>query len=119
MDTINEHLRKEGRNTMGELIVPLPGETKESFIDGLNTMLNSGVSSVCIYTLMMLHGTKFQEPEYRKKFGYESKFRIVPLDFGEYEGHKIFDYEEVGIASKDFSFGDLCLICVQFCSVSF
>ncbi len=106
MDTINEHLRKEGRNTMGELIVPLPGETKESFIDGLNTMLNSGVSSVCIYTLMMLHGTKFQEPEYRKKFGYESKFRIVPLDFGEYEGHKIFDYEEVGIASKDFSFGD-------------
>ncbi len=106
MDTINEHLRREGRNTMGELIVPLPGETKESFIDGLNTMLNSGVSSVCIYTLMMLHGTKFQEPEYRKKFGYEGKFRIVPLDFGEYEGHKIFDYEEVGIASKDFSFGD-------------
>ena len=31
MDAINEHLRKEGRATHGELIVPLPGETKESF----------------------------------------------------------------------------------------
>ncbi len=106
MDAINEHLRKEGRATHGELIVPLPGETKESFIEGLNKMLNSGVSSVCIYTLMMLHGTKFQDPDYRKKFGYKGKFRIVPLDFGEYDGHKIFDYEEAGIESKDFSFQD-------------
>ena len=106
MDTINDHLIKEGRNTHGELIVPLPGETKKSFIEGLNTMLNSRVSSVCIYTLMMLNGTKFQEPEYKKKYGYKTKFRIIPLNFGEYEGNKIFDYEEVGIETKDMSFQD-------------
>ena len=106
MDTINEHLIKEGRNTHGELILPLPGETKKSFVDGLNIMLNSNVTSVCIYTLMMLNGTKFQEPEYKKKYEYQTRFRIIPLNFGEYEGHKIFDYEEVGIQTKDMSFKD-------------
>jgi len=104
MDSINDKLIQAGRNTHGELIVPLPGETKKSFIEGLNIMLNSNVSIVCIYTLMMLNGTKFQEPAYKKKYEYKTKFRIVPLNFGEYEGNKILDYEEVGIETKDLSF---------------
>ena len=106
MTEVNEHLRKEGRSTHGELIMTLPGETKESFISGLNNMLNSNVSSVCIYTLMMLYGTEFKDPAYRKEFGYKSKFRIVPLNFGEYEGQKLFDYEEAGIESNTLSFDE-------------
>jgi hypothetical protein len=34
------------------------------------------------------------------------KFRVVPLDFGEYDGTRIFDYEEVVVANKDMSFDD-------------
>ena len=34
---------------------------------------------------MMLHGTEFKNPSYRKKFGYKGKYRIVPLNFGEYD----------------------------------
>ena len=37
MVEINKELNKQGRTTGAELIVPLPGETKESFIEGLNT----------------------------------------------------------------------------------
>jgi len=55
---------------------------------------------------MMLHGTEFKNPKYREEFDYKSKFRIVPLNFGEYEDKKIFDYEEVGIQNKDLSFDD-------------
>ena len=36
----------------------------------------------------------------------EGKFRIVPFNFGEYDGKKVIDYEEVGVANKDFSFED-------------
>ena len=86
MIEINNELRKKGRTTASELIVPLPGETKESFVEGLNNVINSNVSRVVIYTLMMLHGTKFKQPDYRKQFGYSAKFRIVPLNFGEYDG---------------------------------
>ena len=31
-------------------------------------------------------------------------FRIVPLNFGEYENKKIFDYEEVAVKNNDISF---------------
>ena len=106
MIEINNDLKKQGRSTATELIVPLPGETKKSFISGLNNVINSNISRVVIYTLMMLHGTHFKLPGYRKKFEYLTKFRIVPLNFGEYDGQKIFDYEEAGVATKDLSFDD-------------
>ncbi len=110
MVEINKELNKQGRTTGAELIVPLPGETKESFVEGLNNVINSNVSRVVIYTLMMLHGTNFKLPAYREKYEYLTKFRIVPLNFGNYDGEKIFDYEEVGVQTKDLSFEDYLFI---------
>jgi radical SAM superfamily enzyme YgiQ (UPF0313 family) len=103
---INQHLREEGRSTKAELIMLLPGETKDSFINGVSKIIDSGIASLTIYTLMLLHGTEFKDPEYRKKFGYEGKFRIVPLNYGEYDSEKIFDYEEVGVETNTTSFQD-------------
>ena len=82
MIEVNDHLRNQGRSTKAELIMTLPGESKETFITGLNNVLNSNATSVTIYTLMMLHGTQFKNPDYREQFGYKGKFRIVPLNFG-------------------------------------
>ena len=106
MIAVNNHLRAAGRSTKAELIVPLPGETKNSFIEGLNRVLDSNASSVTIYTLMMLQGTEFKTPKFRNKYKYVGRHRIVPLNFGEYDGKKIFDFEEVGVATKDLSFDD-------------
>ncbi len=106
MIEINNHLIDQGRSTKAELIMPLPGETKETFVKGLNNVLNSRASSVTIYTLMMLHGTEFKNPDFRKKYNYDGKFRIVPLNFGDYDGQRIFDTEEVGISTKDMSFNE-------------
>jgi hypothetical protein len=106
MIDVNNHLIEQGRSTKAELIVGLPGETKETFLNGLDNVLNSNSTAVTIYTLMMLHGTEFKNPEYRNQFGYKGKFRIVPLNFGDYDNKKIFDYEEVGVETKDLSFDD-------------
>lgn len=106
MIAVNNHLRASGRATKAELILPLPGESKKTFIDGLNKVLESNASSITIYTLMMLYGTEFKDPEFRNKFNYQGKYRIVPLNFGEYNGQKIFDFEEVGVSTKDLSFDD-------------
>jgi len=110
MIKINNFIKSEGKTARGELIIPLPGETKETFIKGLNALLKDSGTSICIYTLMMLHGTEFRNPQYRDKFKYKCKFRIVPLNFGEYDGRKIMDYEEVGVANKDLSFEDYLYI---------
>ena len=103
---VNNHLRAAGRSTKAELIVPLPGETKESFIEGLDIVLEANASTVTIYTLMMLYGTSFKNPKYREDWGYIGKYRIIPLNFGEYNNEKSFDFEEVGVATKDLSFDD-------------
>ncbi|NQU56269.1 MAG: radical SAM protein [Rhodospirillales bacterium] len=103
---INQHLREQGRATTGEMILGLPGETRKSFISGIEKVISAGVSTVTIYSLMLLYGTEFQDPAYRKKYGYDSRFRIVPLNFGEYDGERVFDSEEVGVATKDLSFDD-------------
>jgi radical SAM superfamily enzyme YgiQ (UPF0313 family) len=103
---VNKNLQRTGRATKAELIMPLPGETKESFMRGIEDLIGSGVSSLTIYTLMLLNGTEFKNAQYRKEFDIKGRFRIVPLNFGEYEGEKIFDIEEVGIQTKDMPFED-------------
>tara|TARA_B100000787_G_scaffold144122_1_gene113871 strand:- start:107 stop:1009 length:903 start_codon:yes stop_codon:yes gene_type:complete len=40
----------------------------------------------------------------------KGKYRIIPLNCGEYDGEKIFDYEEVCIENKDMSFEDYLFI---------
>ena len=107
---VNKHLHKEGRSTSGEVIIGLPGETKESFMKGVQQVIDSGVSRIVIYTLMMLHGTEFKDIAYRHKYGMKGKYRIVPLNLGEYEGVKVFDYEEVCVENKDMSFVDYLYI---------
>ena len=47
---------------------------------------------------------------YRHKYGMKGKYRIVPLNLGEYDGVKVFDYEEVCVENKDMSFEDYLYI---------
>ena len=103
---VNSHLQARGRATKGELIIGLPGESRESFVRGLRRILDANVATVTIYTLMLLHGTAFKNPGYRKEFGIEGRFRVVPLNYGEYGGERVFDVEEAGIATRDMPFED-------------
>ncbi len=107
---INKHLKKVGRATSGDIIIGLPGESKESFIKGALDLLDSGIQRIVIYSLMMLYGTEFKDPGYRARFNMKGKYRIIPLNCGEYDGEKIFDYEEVCIETKDMSFDDYVYI---------
>jgi radical SAM superfamily enzyme YgiQ (UPF0313 family) len=103
---INKHLMESGRSTKAELIIGLPGETRESFISGAEAIIDSGASTLGIYTLMLLDGTEFKDPSYRQRFGIEGRFRIVPLNFGDYDGQRVLDYEEAGVRTNSMSFED-------------
>ena len=90
-----------GLKVAAYFIIGLPGETKKSFVEGVRKVIDSGVWRLTIYTLMMLYGTEFKNPSYRNQFKMKGKYRIVPLNLGEYDGVKIFDYEEVCIKYFD------------------
>ncbi len=103
---VNEVLVRQGRIQKAEVIVPLPGETFQTFMQGLKELMDSRAQLIYSYTLQLLHGTEYKDPQYRKKWGYEGKWRLVPLNFGEYEGRKIFDVEEVAVKSGTLSFDE-------------
>lgn len=107
---INQALIQQGRSGMAELIFPLPGETYESFMRGIQAAIEADASKIMSYTLQLLYGTDYKDPAYRREQGYRGKWRLIPLDFGEYEGERIFDVEEVAVSSKYASFEDYLLI---------
>lgn len=78
-----------------QLIIPMPYETLESFMKGLQEITEAGVENITTFTWMLLPGTGLASRESRKKFKIKFRFRIIPRQFGEYEGKKCFEIEEV------------------------
>ena len=96
-----------GLPTTSEVILGLPGETKESHIETLSQLISAGIDNVFSYTLMLLNGTELNAPEQRAKWGYKTKFRVLPRDFTRLRnGENIVETEEVVIASNTLSFED-------------
>ncbi len=57
------------------------------------------------YTLMLLHGSELATPNYRKKWGFITKYRVLPRDFVELRtGKKVVEIEEVVVGSDSLSF---------------
>ena len=104
---INTEIKKHGIRATTELIAPMPKETKSSFFKGLKLISNViGIDRIVPYTLMLLKGTRLESEEYRRKYQFKTKFRILPRQFGEYVGKKCFEIEEVCVATKTMSFND-------------
>ena len=84
------------------MIIPLPGETIETYYDGVKFLMDRGIQPET-YTLMLLVGAEFGRDEAIKKHKMKSKYRILPKQFGCYEGKKIFEIEKVCIGTESMS----------------
>jgi radical SAM superfamily enzyme YgiQ (UPF0313 family) len=99
-------MSKSKYNSATELILCLPGETKETFLNTLRDVINSGVQNIAIYTMMNLKGTPISSVESSERYNHIIRHRIVPRQFSTINGIKIMDTEEVVVATKDMSFED-------------
>ncbi|MHB8155176.1 MAG: B12-binding domain-containing radical SAM protein [Candidatus Omnitrophota bacterium] len=98
--------KKTGEMSSTDLILCLPEETKESFIATLKAILNSGIQSIYIFTLMNLKGTPISSDESVSRYQYVIRHRIVPRQFSIIDGKKIFDTEEVIVGTNTMPFED-------------
>ncbi|MFH1791936.1 MAG: radical SAM protein [Candidatus Omnitrophota bacterium] len=89
-----------------ELIMSLPGETKETFVNSVSTVLEMGVQDVVIYTLMALRGTPIATPETARRYGHVIRHRVVPRCFSDIDGSRIFEKEDVVIGTDAMPFDD-------------
>jgi len=103
---VQKEIQELGQQAIAELIVPLPGETKASFFKGMRKLINSGLEKINVYTTMILKGTEMASKEWKNKYGMKTKWRILPRQFGEYCGEKVFEVEEVCIATNTMPFND-------------
>jgi len=102
----NKMIHEIGESTVTELIVTLPGETKESFLTTVSSVLNSGVQNIVIYTLMCLPGAEISSRENESRYGFVTRYRLVPRCFSEIDNTKIFETEKVVVGSDAMSFED-------------
>jgi len=96
-------IEKRGKTANTDLIIPLPGETEETYFAGLKFLINNGVVTNT-WSLMMLCGAELGRDEAIKKYGMKSKFRIIPKGFGNYRGKNIFEIEQVCVATNTMNF---------------
>ncbi len=108
-DAVRE-ANKDNVLSFTEVILALPGDTREKHIQTLRDVVNSGLGIVRMYQLIMLARTELNSPEYRQKYGMKTKFRINPRSLGVYKAFNetvtAIDYEEICIENNTLSFQD-------------
>ena len=100
----------ETGKTHSEIILGLPGDTKEKHFESLRFGVDNKVNSMRMFQAMLLMGTEMADKATRKQFGLATKFRTIPGCVGIYEffGHKVpvSEIEEIITGSKDLPFKD-------------
>jgi radical SAM superfamily enzyme YgiQ (UPF0313 family) len=115
--TLEVHMRGRGLRSTSDLILGLPGESLKTHLAGLHALLDSNIHQMHNFQAMMLAGAEMESLESREMFKFETRFRVLPKNYGIYGGEKVFDVEEIVVATDTLPFDDY-VICRQWHLVS-
>ena len=100
------HMRGRGLRSVSDLILGLPGESLASHLRGLHQLLDSNIHQMHNFQAMMLKGAELESLESRELFKFDTRFRVLPKNYGVYNDEKVFDVEEIIVATDTLSFDD-------------
>jgi radical SAM superfamily enzyme YgiQ (UPF0313 family) len=103
---IQQELERQGMQSYGELILCLPGESRATFMKAVEDLLDAGAKRISAHQLMLLHGASLGNPDQREKFRFDTRFRVVARNIGNYTGEPVVEVEEMVVATPDFSYQD-------------
>jgi hypothetical protein len=75
-------------------------------MQAVHDLLESGVKRISAHQLMLLHGAPLSNPESREQYGFQTRFRVVARNIGDYTGEPIIETEEMVVETPTFSFED-------------
>lgn len=99
---LNALYSAEGIPTYTELILGLPGETYESFCNGLCGLLEAGQhNSITVYTCQVYCNSPLAQPDYKEKYGI--RWERVPLHGIHYPANfnGVQEYYDIVVETKD------------------
>ncbi len=100
------HMRGRGLRSVSDLILGLPGESLASHLRGLHSLLDSNIHQMHNFQAMMLKGAEMETVDSREMFKFDTRFRVLPKNFGVYGDEKVFDVEEIVVATDTLPFED-------------
>jgi radical SAM superfamily enzyme YgiQ (UPF0313 family) len=100
-------VREAGLLTESEVILGLPGETYQTHLDTIRKLIHAKLDSIQVYTCMLLDGSEMATPHERSKWGFKTKFRVLPSDFSKISnGKNILEIEEVIVGNNTLTFDE-------------
>jgi len=103
---VQMHIRGRGLRSSSDLILGLPGETLQTHLNSVKTLINSGTHKLNNFQAMLLKGSELETKALRERHGYTTRFRLLPRNFGRYGGEKILGFEEIIVSTNTLSFED-------------
>lgn len=103
---IQNRFTAAGVETMTDLILGLPGETYDSFTDGVSELIHGGQHNrIQFNNLSILPNAEMGDPEYQKKYGMEMvRSRIINIHGYRDESEKDIDeYQELVVSTSSTS----------------
>ncbi|KIL97790.1 Fe-S oxidoreductase [Paramagnetospirillum magnetotacticum MS-1] len=95
--------------SMVEIIYPLPGETRQSFIQGLDRIFRQADplrTEIRLYPTELLPGSELASTESREKYGLKTGWRRLWGQSGIFAGIPACEYQEIVVATDDFTMED-------------
>jgi radical SAM superfamily enzyme YgiQ (UPF0313 family) len=100
------HMRGRGLKSVSDLILGLPGESLDTHLQGLTTLLDSNIDQMHNFQAMMLKGSEMEKLDSRETFKFDTRYRVLPRNFGIYDDRKVIDVEEIIVATDTLPFED-------------
>ena len=93
--------RERNIRTSSEMIYGFPYETPQTFFEGIERLLQAGMSSVFVFPLQLFPGIDLASPSVRAKYGFETRFRLADCGYGIYDDGKLIsvETEEIVVAN--------------------
>ena len=99
-----------GANSFSEIILCLPGDTKEAHIKSMTDMIDAGINTVRSHQLLMLPNSVLSKDESRKLYQMTTRFRLQPRCFGNYELYEetfpVAEIDELCVANNTMPYSD-------------
>jgi tRNA A37 methylthiotransferase MiaB len=100
----------DNASSLSEVILCLPGDSKEAHIKSNVEMINAGMTLFRNHQFMLLMGTEAASKESRAKYQLQTRFRVQPRCFGFYElyGERFsaVEIEEICVAGKNITYDE-------------
>ncbi len=108
--SIAKEVRNHNAISFSEIILGLPGDSKEKHFKSILDMIESDIDIVRSHQFIMLPGSEVSKQEMKKKYNLVNRFRVQPRCFGEYSlyGKKFpaFEIDEICVANDTLPYED-------------